>query len=146
MSSSCIWPIDWTLSGTTSPSQSGPGSNDNKEVVHIPQSWSLTVRLFSVIYSGHSLGESYLSIEMKLAYSAAPADWANFALRFLISFVIYQWAFSFSNYPIQFTFGQVFRHSWARTIFVTLHCRLLSWMIFYDPFNCLNWQFFFVIF
>ena len=34
----CIWPIVRTLSGVTTPSQSGPGSDGNKGVLHIPQS------------------------------------------------------------------------------------------------------------
>ena len=37
-----IWPIDRTLSGATTPGQSLPRSNDNKEVLHIPQSSSIT--------------------------------------------------------------------------------------------------------
>ena len=32
-----IWTIDRTLSGTTDPGQSGPGSNSNKGVLYIPQ-------------------------------------------------------------------------------------------------------------
>ena len=32
-----IWPIDKTLSGTTTPSQSRLGSNGNEGVLHIPQ-------------------------------------------------------------------------------------------------------------
>ena len=32
-----IWPIDETLTGTTTPGQGGPGSNGNKEVLHTPQ-------------------------------------------------------------------------------------------------------------
>ena len=41
---SSIWPIDRTLSDTTTPGHSGPGSNSNEVVLRIPQS-----RLFSVI-------------------------------------------------------------------------------------------------
>ena len=37
MSISSIEPIDRTLSGATTPGQSGPGSNSNKKVLHIPQ-------------------------------------------------------------------------------------------------------------
>ena len=29
-----IWLIDGTLIGTTTPGQSGPGSNNNKEILH----------------------------------------------------------------------------------------------------------------
>ena len=39
---SSIWPIDRTLSGATSPGQSGPGSDSNKGVLYIPQSSSIT--------------------------------------------------------------------------------------------------------
>ena len=45
-----IWAIDRTLSDTTTPGQSGPGSDGNERVLCIPQHyWSLTIRLFSVI-------------------------------------------------------------------------------------------------
>ena len=33
---SFIWPIDGILTGTTTPSQSGPGSNSNDRILHIP--------------------------------------------------------------------------------------------------------------
>ena len=39
-----IWPLDRTLSGATILGQSGPGSNGNQGVLHIIQSWSLTIR------------------------------------------------------------------------------------------------------
>ena len=35
---SFIWPIDWILTDTTTPGQSGPGSNDKERVLHISQS------------------------------------------------------------------------------------------------------------
>ena len=58
---SSIRSIDRTLSGTTTPGQSGPGSEGNKGVFHIPQSSSITGaspldRLVS--YPGYWLGES----------------------------------------------------------------------------------------
>ena len=34
---SSIWSIDWTLSGATTPGQSGSGSDGNEGVVRIPQ-------------------------------------------------------------------------------------------------------------
>ena len=37
--SSLIWPIDGTLTGTSKSDQSGPGSNGNKGVHHILQSF-----------------------------------------------------------------------------------------------------------
>ena len=43
------WSIDRTLSVATTMSQSGPGNDGNEGVLHIPQSSSITIRLFSVI-------------------------------------------------------------------------------------------------
>ena len=63
MQFSSIQPIDRALSGTTIPGQSGPGSNGNEEVLHIPQSSSITGTSpldCSVSYLGHSLGGSPL--------------------------------------------------------------------------------------
>ena len=56
-----IWPIDRTLSGATTLSQSEPGSDGNKGVLCIPQSTIITVATPSdclVSYPGYSLGES----------------------------------------------------------------------------------------
>ena len=67
---SSIWPIDRTLSGTTTLGQSGPGSDGNERVLRISpklQHYSnLTIRLS---YPGHSLGGSYPSAEKQLMYS-----------------------------------------------------------------------------
>ena len=38
---SCNWPIDGILKGSTTPFQSGPGSNANERVLHIPQTQGL---------------------------------------------------------------------------------------------------------
>ena len=38
---SSIWTIDRTLSGTTTPGQSGPGIDGNEGVLHIPQNSSI---------------------------------------------------------------------------------------------------------
>ena len=38
MSKSSIWPIDGTLSGTTTPGKGGPESDGNEEVLCIPES------------------------------------------------------------------------------------------------------------
>ena len=38
---SSIWFIDRTLSGATTPGQSGPGSKGNEEVLHFPHSSSI---------------------------------------------------------------------------------------------------------
>ena len=69
-----------TLSGHTIPSQSGPGSDDNEEILCISQSSNMTGTSPSdclVSYPGHSLRESYPSAEMKSVYSIAPANWAT---------------------------------------------------------------------
>ena len=66
-----------TLSGATTPGQSGPGSNGNKEVLHIPQNSSIrgvSPSDYLMSYPGHSLGESYSSAEMQSVYFAAPAN------------------------------------------------------------------------
>ena len=77
---SSIYPINRTLSGATTPGQSGPGSDGNKGVLHIPQSSSITGASPSdclVSYPGHPLRESYTSVEIQSGYSTAPADWAT---------------------------------------------------------------------
>ena len=42
MLNSSVWTIDRTQSGTTTPDQSGTGSDGNEGVLHIPQSSSIT--------------------------------------------------------------------------------------------------------
>ena len=78
--SNSIRAMDRTLSGTTTLGQSGPGSNGNKDVLHIPQSSSIYGDSSSdclVSYPGHSFGESYSSTEMPSVYSTARADGAT---------------------------------------------------------------------
>ena len=77
---SSIWPIDRILSGATTPDQSGPESDGNKEVLRIPQGFSINGTSPSdclVSYPEHSLGESFPSIETQSVYSTPPADWAR---------------------------------------------------------------------
>ena len=56
---------------------SGPGSDDNEGLLHIPQNFSITGTSLSdclVSCEGHSLwGESYHSAEVQSVYSTAPA-------------------------------------------------------------------------
>ena len=62
---SSIWPIDWTLSGTTTLGQSGSESNGNERLLHIPQSSIITGTSTLgclVSYPGHSLGEGVLPL------------------------------------------------------------------------------------
>ena len=83
---SSIIPIDRTLSGVNTTGQSGPGSDDNEGVFHIPQSCSITGTSPSdclVSYPGNSFGcmcVSYPSAEIQSVYSTAPADWAKLFL------------------------------------------------------------------
>ena len=58
MSNSSIWSTDRTLSNVSILGLSGPGSYGNEEVLHIPQSSSITA-------------------EKQLEYSTIPADWAS---------------------------------------------------------------------
>ena len=77
---SSIWPIDRTLSGATTPGESGPGSNGNKETLRILQSSSITEASASgclVSHPGHWLGESYDSAEVQSVYSVASVDAAR---------------------------------------------------------------------
>ena len=71
------WPIDRTLPGATTPDQSGPGSNGNERVQHIPQSFKIEASPLngSMSYPGHSLEVTYPSAEMQSVYSTAPANW-----------------------------------------------------------------------
>ena len=62
------------------PGQSGPGSNGNEGLPHIPQGPSITRTSPSnclVSYPGHSLGGSYPFAEVQSVYSTAPANWAS---------------------------------------------------------------------
>ena len=67
---SSIWPIDETLTGTTTTSQSGHGNNGNEGILHILQS----SRIWASPLDGLEAGESYSSAEMQSTYSTAPAD------------------------------------------------------------------------
>ena len=81
---SSILPIVRTLSGETTPGQSGHGGNGNEGVLHISQSFRTTGTSPSdclVSYPGHSLEESYPSAEMQSVYSIAPVDWGIYDLR-----------------------------------------------------------------
>ena len=103
---SSIWPIDSTLSGATTPGQSGLGNDRNERVLRIYQCSSIIETSPSdclvsyqdtiwgwgsypsseiqAVYltapadwaTGHSLGGSYPSTEMQSVYSTSPADWA----------------------------------------------------------------------
>ena len=59
--------------------ESGPGSDPNERLIHIPEISSITGALQSdylIAYTRHWLAGSYPSAEMHSVYSTAPADWA----------------------------------------------------------------------
>ena len=74
-----IRPIDCTLSGPTTPWQSGPGRDGNKGLPCIPKCSSIIEALpsdYFASYSGHSLvGLSYPSAGIQLVFSTAQAVW-----------------------------------------------------------------------
>ena len=66
MQFSSIWPIERAISGATTPGQSGPVSDGNDGVLHIPQSSSITGTSPSdclVLYPRHSFGGVLLLCE-----------------------------------------------------------------------------------
>ena len=83
MSNSSIRPLDRALSDDTTPGLSGRGSDGNKEVLHIPQSSSITGASLSdglVSYIEHSLGEPFSSAEMQSVYSTDLTNWATYKI------------------------------------------------------------------
>ena len=67
-------------SSATTPGQSGPGSNGNEVVRHIPQNYKITGALLwdcLMPFQGHSLWGSYSSTDMQSMYSTAAADRAG---------------------------------------------------------------------
>ena len=75
MQFSFIWPIDRTLSGATTPGQSGSGSDGNEGVLCIP---GMSPSDCLVSYPDHSwVRGSYPSAVMQSVYSTASADWAK---------------------------------------------------------------------
>ena len=69
-SSNC--PIDMTLSGATTPGQSGHRISDSEEVLYIQRSSSITEASPSdclVSYQGYPLRRFYSSVEMQSEYS-----------------------------------------------------------------------------
>ena len=71
MQFSYIWPIDRNLSGTTTPGQSGPGSDGNEEVLRILHSASIA----RVSLSDWLVSYPRQSAEKQSMYFTA--DWAR---------------------------------------------------------------------
>ena len=64
------------LSGAITPGQSGPRSDSNEGVLHIPQSSSFT----RALPSNGLVSYSYSSVEQQLVYSTTPINWADIIL------------------------------------------------------------------
>ena len=80
MSNSFIWPIDRTLSGATTPGQSGPGSDWIEGELSIRLSSGITEVSASdclMSYSRLIGGVSYPYSEIQSVYSAIPVDWGK---------------------------------------------------------------------
>ena len=78
MSISLILPMDRTLLGATTPSQSWPGNNGKELVLYIPQRFKTGVSTSDGFVSnpGHSSGGFYPSEETQSVYFMALEDWA----------------------------------------------------------------------
>ena len=84
--------MDRTLSDATTPGKNAPESDDNKRVLSILQSSSITGASPAdclVSYPGHSLGESYYSSEKHSVYFAALADWVKTLFSWLGVWVLW---------------------------------------------------------
>ena len=77
ISNSSIWLIDRTLSGATTPGPSGPKTNGNEMVLHIPQNSKTEASRsdYFISYPVYPLGMYYSSAELHLVYTACPLDW-----------------------------------------------------------------------
>ena len=80
---------DRTLSGASTPDQSGPGSDGIEGVVHIPQISNITAASSSDVLVSYP---EYSSAEMQSVYSTAPTDCAhtydNHVLHHIILYII----------------------------------------------------------
>ena len=84
---SSIWPIDWTLSGATTPSPSGPGSDGNKGVFRMTQNSniirvSLSDTLMS--YPEYSLEEGILLLSRDVGIFYSPGRLGWFSIGFFL--------------------------------------------------------------
>ena len=82
---SSIWPIGSTLSGATTPGQSGPGRDGNEGILCIPQSFSITGTSPSdslVPYSGHFLGGGLTTCREAVSLFYSPSQQGKFKMEF----------------------------------------------------------------
>ena len=71
--------LDVSLTDTSTQNQKGLRRNGNGGFLHIPKRFRTGASSLNcfVLYPGHSLGESYLTAEMQIAYSTASDDWVQ---------------------------------------------------------------------
>ena len=103
--------MDRNLSGDTPPGQNGPRRDGKEMVLRIPQFSSITEASQSdclVPYLGHLLGESYLSAEMQLVNSTAPAYWTRFIFYVYINLLLIV-----SNISLLFFSFTIFTFYWV---------------------------------
>ena len=90
-SNSSIWPIDRTLSGTTTPGQGGPKSNGNERIRHISQISKALPSNGLISHAGHLCVCVCVcvclppSTAVQLVYSTAQDNWAAYREQLLES-------------------------------------------------------------
>ena len=77
MQFSCIWPIHRTLSGASTPGQSGPGSDGNEGELCISESLALLEPHHQIVQCKIQF---YTSAKMQSVYSTVQADMARLHL------------------------------------------------------------------
>ena len=87
-----IRPIDRTLSGATTPGQNGPWSDGNEGVLCIPQSSSITIKLFSII-SRTLIREALLLCSEAVGVFYSPSFTGKFENRELCSLFVHIYIF-----------------------------------------------------
>ena len=116
VSNSSIWSIDRTLSGATTLGQSGPGSNVNEVVLHIPQSSSIIGSSPSdclVLYPGHLLVGSLLLCRDAISVLNR-CSWLGFEqvdgvdILSIYRINIFGYGFSLANMPYWFLYKLCF--------------------------------------
>ena len=88
-----IWSISGTLTGTTTSSQSGPGSNGNEGVFHIPQSSRTETSLSDglVSYLGYLLGWVSLTPQQKCCQHILQLQPTKWREKIKLIFKEWQW-------------------------------------------------------
>ena len=142
MSNSSTWPTDRTLSGTTTLSQSGPGSDGNELVLCIPQSSSITRALTSeclMSYPRYWLVKrgSYPPAENKPIRKSFKKRWLSFITCIRI-FSEIQWGTSSWTKKMTLKGFHYYQRQTSR-IYLTLAIRLYYFSSPLDSIQYLHW-------